>query len=420
MNLYAFELGRKKELCFAELLSVLGKQNLIERNLDTAVFRLDLKNPQELQDRLGGTIKIVEILDNCTKVQLKPKIQELLERDFKDHSGKIPFAVSTLSFKNPKDINIKELLNFSKKILKSLGLNSRFVNKSFRNTKPSTIYKAKVIQKGIDLNIIYGESVTWLGHSVAIQNIDAYSRRDYEKPARDAKIGMLPPKLAQIMINLAGLGQHAKTIYDPFCGTGTILTEALLMGHTAIGSDILPEMVEASRKNCEWIKPGAKFHIFKKDARFIIKKDLPHPPDAIITEGYLGMPVSKLPSPEDREKTFRELANLHLNWLRAVHPLLPPKGKIVTAVAAFKDGTRIQHLPKFQEIAATAGFKILENFTYDRPDQIVARDIKVLEKSSEPVSSVRKFQPEQHKKLSHHQTKSAHREPHSKRYKRTK
>ena len=68
-----------------------------------------------------------------------------------------------------------------------------------------------------------------------------------------------------------------------------------------------------------------------------------------------------------------------------------------------------------------AGYKVIENFTYDRPDQIVVRDIKVLEKFEvATVSSGHKFPPKPQKKLSRPQSKSSHQAPRSKRYKRTK
>lgn len=382
MELYAFELGRKKDLCFAELVAVLGKNNLVERNLDTAIFKLELKNPQALQDQLGGTIKIVEICYEYSQENIK----KLLKDNFEQQTGKIVFSVSTLSFKNRRDINIKEILNFSKIFLKSFNLNSRFVNKGNESPKPSTIYKARVIEKGIDINIIKGEKKIWLGKTISIQNIDNYSKRDYHKPFRDAKVGMTPPKLAQIMINLACKNPQDDIIYDPFCGTGTFLMEALLMEKNVVGSDIDPRMVEYSQKNCQWFKENFQqaakqsFRVFERDARFLNKNLIPEKIDAIVTEGYLGEPVSQIPSPEEREKTFRELANLHLNWLKAVNPLIQKNSRIVMCVGAFKTHQRIEHLPKFEQLAQTAGYKVVETFTYDRPDQIVARDIKVLEK----------------------------------------
>lgn len=381
MNLYAFELGREKELCFAELISVLEKSNFVERNFNTAIFKLDLLDPQKLQNRLGGTIKIVEILEKISqKSELEPAIQKILENHFKNRvSGKVQFSISLLGFKNERDINIKQSLNFSKKILKSLGFNSRFVNKGPISPKPSTIYKARVLKKGIDINIIKGEKDILIGKTAAIQDIDAYSLRDYNKPYRDARVGMLPPKLAQIMINLA---PEAKTIYDPFCGTGTIPMEGLLMGKNVIGSDIDTRMVEYTKKNCEWLKNffdiGSSSGIFQKDARFLLKKDLPIMPDAVITEGYLGKPLTRAPSEKELEIIFREIENLYFNFLRTIKPILAENSKIVICAPAFKIGQKTAYLPRLRQLAAQAGYGVEKNFTYQRPDQLVAREIVVL------------------------------------------
>ena len=392
MSLYAFELGRKKKLCSAELIHLLGENNLVEENLDTIIFQLedlDDKDRQKLQDSLGGTIKIVKIIDtlpssksNLTK-NLPQKIEKLLTETLKDHSGKIPFSISLLNFRNTRDINIKQLLNFSKKIIKSIGFNCRFVNKNFQNPKPAAIYKAKVIQKGIDICIIKGNEETFLGYSVSMQNIDNYSLRDYHKPGRDARVGMLPPKLAQIMINLAG--PKTKTIYDPFCGTGTVPMEAMLMHKTAVGSDIEERLVKFSRENCTWLtekfeKSGKNFRIFKKDAQKLTAKDLPEKIDAIITEGYLGKPVSKLPPENQRKAAFNSIARLHKAWLTAAHTITPENCKVVLCTTVFKNNGRAEYFPEFDRLVHEAGYRIVASFLYDRPDQIVARDIKVLEK----------------------------------------
>ncbi|MBT7736142.1 hypothetical protein HN709_00470, partial [Candidatus Peregrinibacteria bacterium] len=269
MNLYAFELGRIKDLCASELTTVLKDHKLVDKNIDTLIFEMDLGDAQALQDQLGGTIKIVEVFNKISTLdEAEPAIEAFLKEGFTDGSGKIPFSITTLSFKRSQQPNIKQLLNFSKKTLKSLGLNSRFVNKGPFSPPPSTIYKARVIEKGVDLNIIQGQHGIYLGKAVAIQNIDAYSKRDFDKPNRDARVGMLPPKLAQIMINLAG---DSKTIYDPFCGTGTVPMEALLMKKDAIGSDIDERLVDYSEKNLQWLEhefeTTNKYRIFKSDAQ---------------------------------------------------------------------------------------------------------------------------------------------------------
>jgi len=65
-------------------------------------------------------------------------------------------------------------------------------------------------------------------------------------------IGMMPPKLVQMMINIAhpsgdfsGIG-----LYDPFCGLGTTLIEGVNMGISSLyGSDLSPDMVRMSEEN---------------------------------------------------------------------------------------------------------------------------------------------------------------------------
>jgi len=385
MNLYAFELGRIKDLCFSELAKVLEKDELVDKNFDTAIFRLDLEDPQTLQDQLGGTIKIIEIFKvlekDSTERDLEDAIQEHLETNFENQSGKIPFSISILSYKKHTQPNIKSLLNFSKKILKSQNLNSRFVNKGPFSPKPSTIFKARVIEKGVDINIIEGQKHIYIGKSVAIQNIDSYSARDYDKPKRDAKVGMLPPKLAQIMINLAG---KSKSIYDPFCGTGTILIEAMLMGKDAVGSDIEEKLVDYTDENCKWAQKKFNlqnaFRAFTKDATKLDKNDLPEKIDAIVTEGYLGPALSHEPDESLQEKYFETLGLLHLEWLKRAEAITTQRCKIVMCLTAYKTKKGIVHLPNFEKLAKRAGYEIKKIYNYKRSDQVVTRDIVILEK----------------------------------------
>lgn len=54
-----------------------------------------------------------------------------------------------------------------------------------------------------------------LGVTLACQDIDAYTRRDTGK-SRDMVVGMMPPKLVDMMIHLANATDTTKRLYDPF------------------------------------------------------------------------------------------------------------------------------------------------------------------------------------------------------------
>jgi len=71
---------------------------------------------------------------------------------------------------------------------------------------------------------------------------------------------MLPPKLAQMMINISTsefvqLKNSTPTIYDPFCGLGTILIESILMQNNVVyGSDISAENIEKTKENLNYAR----------------------------------------------------------------------------------------------------------------------------------------------------------------------
>lgn len=58
----------------------------------------------------------------------------------------------------------------------------------------------------------------------------------------------LPPKLARCLVNAAKVPLGGKVL-DPFCGTGAILREALLLGYRAYGGDADAEMVRGALQN---------------------------------------------------------------------------------------------------------------------------------------------------------------------------
>ncbi len=75
----------------------------------------------------------------------------------------------------------------------------------------------------------------------------------------------LDPFLARAMVNLSEIkGSHI--IYDPFCGTGSILVEAALTGIRSIGSDISFKMIHGCSLNLK-AQGIQNFNLFTADAR---------------------------------------------------------------------------------------------------------------------------------------------------------
>jgi tRNA (guanine10-N2)-dimethyltransferase len=62
---------------------------------------------------------------------------------------------------------------------------------------------------------------------------------------------LVPRQRARCLVNLTGV-QPGQRFLDPFCGTGSLLIEAALVGTLASGSDIDPVMVRGSRANLRY------------------------------------------------------------------------------------------------------------------------------------------------------------------------
>jgi len=56
------------------------------------------------------------------------------------------------------------------------------------------------------------------------------------------------PKLSRALVNLSGV-QPGETFLDPFCGTGSLLIEASIIGAEPIGVDLARKMVRGARRN---------------------------------------------------------------------------------------------------------------------------------------------------------------------------
>lgn len=231
-----------------------------------------------------------------------------------------------------------------------------------------------------------------IAESTGTQNITALARRDQERPARDAFVGMLPPKLAQIMINLSGIRADAAVdtprVLDPFCGTGVVLQEAALLGYAVYGTDLADKMVDYSRRNLEWLvaKYGvaADYDVDQGDAMNAMWSQ---PIDVVVCETYLGQPFSAPPSASKLAEVRKNCDWIITEFLKNIGSQIAPGTPLCVAVPAWNDGTdRFTHLPLINKLDQL-GYRQIEfknvstkELLYFRPDQIVARELLVLEK----------------------------------------
>jgi tRNA G10 N-methylase Trm11 len=280
-------------------------------------------------------------------------------------SGKLNYGVSIYGW---SEKNLRPLLLDLKKEFKSRNLSSRFANQSFLNLS-SAQYKGL---DGTEILVAKQGEDFYVAEVVAVQNIDAYSKRDYEKPFRDMKVGMQPPKLAQIMINLAG---KAKIIWDPFCGGGGLVMEGLLMGHPMLGSDINEKTLKGAQQNIDWIRAENKIkheaELFVHDAtQPLLKRKF----DAVVCEGYLGPPQTKLKSKRELAPVVSELTALYRHFFTALKKS-GFEGVIVIGLPFYQTREGGLYLDEAVSLAEAMGYKMELSLEYARKDQLVGRHI---------------------------------------------
>lgn len=216
-----------------------------------------------------------------------------------------------------------------------------------------------------------------------IFDAEDWVKRDRNKPYRDIKRGMLPPKVARIMANLALCGQSDKLLYDPFCGTGTVLAEGALIGASELfGSDTNKTAVDGASINLDWI---SSTYPSSTSIKHLEVADATHPPfssvDAIATEPYMGPLLDERnPLPLDKIKDIaRGLDKLYRGAFKAWCNILPKGGRVVMAIPSFAVYGRV--IPTISvDTVVSLGYNYISSVAYGKPGATVIRNITVLEK----------------------------------------
>lgn len=260
-------LGRQPALSLAELESMYGAGALTSVGPYAVIVDID---PCLLAfDRLGGAIKFCKVVHTLETTQWR-QVEKFLLQAGPQHAasmpeGKMQLGLSVQGF----DINIRQLEATGlslKKAIRKTGRSVRLIPNKELELNTAQVHHNKLTgPNGWELMLVNDGEKTVIAQTVKVQDIASYTYRDRERPKRDARVGMLPPKLAQIIINLAvgrlpedqlsnicdtPAGERLprpkldKVILDPFCGTGVLLQEAALMGYKPYGTDLEQRMID--------------------------------------------------------------------------------------------------------------------------------------------------------------------------------
>jgi len=391
---YFFILGKNPILSKAEIEAVLQIADYRFQIIDFWDRVLIIETEKELDinwlnNRLGGTVKIGKILDKINSLE---NFEERFFDLIKFGDGKVYFGFSLYQLDQKVHINKyqKELLPVAMEIKRILreekNINSRYVVSKELELSSVIVKKNKLLQNGAEICFLIKEKEILVGQTLAVQPFEEFGARDFTRPSRDQVSGMLPPKLARIMINLAQVKEDVH-ILDPFCGSGTILQEALILGYqNLIGTDKSEKAINDTKENLTWLV--GKYHLNTNNVQLfnvpfeqLDKKIKPNSIEAIITEPYLGPALKGTEDLKQITLIMNELKSLYLSAFTMFYNILKKPGKIVIILPIYKVKNIEKSLEIIQEIKEI-GFKVLnkEHLLYFRPNQFIKREILILEK----------------------------------------
>lgn len=386
-------LGRQPELSLAELEQRFGSSNVESFGRVAALVSAAEFDIQTL----GGTVKAGRVIAELEKADWPRLSRDIVGRYARElkGDGKVTLGISVYG----RDVASRDVQRTGialKQALKQQGRSMRLIpnEASTLSTATSHHNKLGLSQNKIELLVFYGPSSVIVAESTGTQNITALAARDQGRPKRDAFVGMLPPKLALMMINLSGITNqshsHATndtTILDPFCGTGVVLQEAALLGFNVYGSDLSEKMVDYTQQNLEWL--GAKHAIsnVRVESGDAIEHGWSLPVTAVVAETYLGQPFSAPPAPDKLDKVRRIVDHITSKFLENLAQQLPSGTPLCLAVPAWRDSRgSFTHLATIKKIESL-GYEWqplktanTHNLIYYREDQVVARQLLLLTK----------------------------------------
>ena len=415
-------LGRQPAIGLAELQSLYGPDNVTLIAPNAAL----VENAHVRGEFLGGTQKVARLLDTYASDNWQKVSQQVVRQLQSSISDKITLGISAYNFPVSAREVQKTGLVFKRKMKEKKQISIRLVPNPLPALNTAQVLHNKLARPGKkELLIIRGsDGKSYVGETTYVQDIEAYTFRDRSRPRRDAYVGMLPPKLAQIMINLAKpsrsesatlsedsafpaertkkdqpvavraseksvadepITEVSPRLLDPFCGTGVVLQEAALMGYAVYGTDLSERMIRYTRDNLVWLSDthhiffDKYFHV--ADAQDAVWQQ---PIDAVVGEGYLGKPLATTPERELLEGIIHECNGIMGTFLKNISAQLAPGTPLCIAAPAWHIRDEVRHLPCLKDLESI-GFTRREfmgipndQLIYRREDQIVGRELLVL------------------------------------------
>lgn len=185
-----------------------------------------------------------------------------------------------------------------------------------------------------------GAKLQW-GVTVYVPDTEAFKERSGERPYVTSGIS-LSSRLARLLVNISGVSK-GQTLLDPFCGSGTILSEALLKGVNCVGVDRNHGGVERAKDNLEWVIAHSKrggtapsYSVVAGDATELRTLLGDATIDAIVSEPILLPRISSPPDIDKAKRLVRRASAIYSEALHEMSTVLRRGGRMVLVTPSLR------------------------------------------------------------------------------------
>lgn len=359
--MYLFIFGKDPEISKIELSSYLKKSQIqfqVKLNhYKYCILDFDSNSkfePSNVIKTLGGTIRIAKLLTHFDYFE-----DSFLEK-IENYSSKFNFSISSINISDYEyslyEYVIKNYLKKNK--VKATYKNNHPKGKDFNILDPGNFFSWG-LHSGFEIIIVKDNETYYYFETSACTNPKVFEERDLERPKRFITHAT-SPRMSAILVNCLGLIEGSIFV-DPFCGTGTLLIEALLRGYKVIGIDNDPELIISAKENIEWAKNRyeikANYDLIGENSQ-----NAEFTANACCFEPYMGPFLRKPLSQEKAFSLIKELTSLYSDVFKNLAKNLKPNGSIfdVVCILPFFETREKRVIGISNEVFENYGFSLAE------------------------------------------------------------
>jgi tRNA G10 N-methylase Trm11 len=250
------------------------------------------------------------------------------------------FSLSLYCTRGDQEAEYDELSEGLLSTMRRIGLKKANL---IRSRSGPELYSERVVSRSAMDFVVFPIGVTsqW-GVTVYVAETEAFKERSTERPYVTSGIS-LSSRLARLLVNISGVSK-GQVLLDPFCGSGTILGEALLKGADCIGIDRNHGSVERTEDNLSWLlsrakrgnAPAPSHSVVVGDATNLRKSLGDRMVDAIVSEPILMPRLSSPPTLEKARRLIKHASIIYSEALYEMSAVLRRGGRMVLVTPSLR------------------------------------------------------------------------------------